>query len=71
MISTLDLPPGAKPVHNKLGMFLVLTTQEKEQYKLWKIYQRHDGQFWLYFGSGIKRKVDEVCPGYQILALSW
>jgi hypothetical protein len=68
---TIELPEGAKPVHNKVGLFLLFTPEQKKQYEAWTIYQRHDGQFWLYFGGGIKRKVNDVIPGYQILVLKY
>jgi hypothetical protein len=64
---TIELPQGAKPVVNKHGVYIVLSSQQYKQYREWKAYQRHDGQMWLYFGAGIKRKADEVIPGYQIL----
>jgi hypothetical protein len=68
---TITLPEGSKPVHNRVGIFLLLSAEQKEQYTAWKAYQKHDGSFWLYFGSGIKRKADEVLPGYQVLHLQW
>jgi hypothetical protein len=67
----LPLPPNSKPVTNKHGVFIVLSPEQYKTYKLWKAYQRHDGQMWLYFGGRIKRKADEVLPGYQILTLTY
>jgi len=66
---TIELPEGCKPVHNKAGVFLLLTPAQKKQYSMWKLYQKYDNSFWLYFGGGIKRKAEDVLPGYQVLRL--